>query len=128
MIEGTGGIIEMLDQVEHQNKAVASLGLKSRIENAVMDLSGAGRAKLPPCRVGLDPLGFAEFSQLAEKQSVAAPDVQDGAIATLGTASADQVEEELLAGPPPPMTLVELAVDLYVLSVHLPPRTTLLTM
>lgn len=50
------------------------------------------------------------------------------ALPALGTAPADQVEEELLAGAPPPMTLVELAVDLYVLSVHLPPRTTLLTM
>ena len=73
-------------------------------------------------RIDLQAFGFAEGPQRFEKQTVTAADIEDVAEAPgrcRGTQGSDQ---QLLPGPPPPMSLVELSVTDSVGTIHPCPR------
>ena len=67
MPESADGVVQVLDEIEHENQTVTLVRLKSRIEEPVVDRSGTRLAEFLPCRVGLDTLGLPELLQLVKE-------------------------------------------------------------
>src|SRR5688572_25478058 len=116
--QGCQRIGQVLQHVKHHDQREPALWLKTLVERPdvnVVPPRASGRDKR---LVRLDAADLAVSRKSVEKQPVAATDVQDRLSSRTQLQSGQLAQYEPLAGPPPPMALVELAVLGGVIGLH----------
>src|SRR6476661_8527956 len=114
------GIRQVLEHVEHQNQPKAATRVEAGVERAEMDAGAIRAVRRDQALVRLDAPHLSKPGQLAEEQAVATPDVQDVAPTARRAETLDLAHQHFLAGTPPPMPIVEVAISGGVLWIQRP--------
>ncbi len=108
----------MLDDVEREHQTERLLRQVRRVEHAGVDA-------VAPRPVGRECIGrrfdavrVAEALQRGEEQAVAAADVEDASESAGRGQPLDLASQQCFAGSPPPVALVQLAIDAKIPGVH----------
>src|SRR3989441_5446022 len=108
----------MLQHVEHQDEAVAPPRSEVPVERDDVDAVPVGAVRGDQRGVGLYALDRAELGEPLEEQPIPTPPAEDGRPAARRAEAPQHVQDQPLAGPPPPVPPVQVAVSGRVLRLH----------
>ena len=113
-------VSDVLQHIQHQDELVRLAGPKVPVERSHIDPLSMAAAVGDQTRRGLDALYLApQLEQFGKEESIAAPHVQNVPPPTRRPEPMEVFENHLLAGPPPPVLLKPLSIDMPVVGFHL---------
>jgi hypothetical protein len=110
MSQGISRIVEMFEDIQHQNERIRSGGMKISVKWNGSNPPVMGAFRVYEFLFGLDAFDFSEFREPVKKETVATTHVQDAEPGARWDALTKDLQNRLLPSAPPPMPCIQIAV------------------